>query len=303
MYPIRSNLMNNLPDIQKYFSEREYCSYCLYQLKSPECICLDDEDEDQNCAFCFEPLLCQECCDEKITTEKIIENLLTELYILYGFEVLQEIGEKITNKNPYDIVLVKLLDDIQKVNISKIQKLLQDGASDPADIDFSVYNENYTLLQYVLKQENNSYPISNLLLKYSKKHSKIFNQKNRWGFTTLGNEIFQLLRSDYENESENHWEKIYWLLSNGDKLEKESLNFSGCTGCNYVGPRYTLRQVNIKKLVDLGIWFDLDEDISKSNTKKLRNTSLGEYLEREFGFTLQKIEEWSKDICEYWSEK
>ena len=146
---IRSDFTNEtvLDSIQTYFPAYEHCNYCLYRPRAVECICLaDDDDEDQNCAFCNDPTLCQECCDSKPTTREIMENLLTELYLSHGFGALKDIGEKITNSlmsiNPYDIVLVKLLNDIQDNTleyslsgfIAKIQKLLENGASDPAEI-------------------------------------------------------------------------------------------------------------------------------------------------------------------------
>ena len=111
-----------------------------------------------------------------------------------------------------------------------------------------------------------------------------------------------MIRSDYDIEREDHWKKIFWLLDFGAKLENESLNFSGCTGCNYIGPRYISRREDVKRLVDLGVWFDLDEDIGTS-TKKLRETRFGKFLMEEYEVILQKIKEVYSHICENWKEE
>jgi len=96
--------------------------------------------------------------------------------------------------------------------------------------------------------------------------------------------------------------KIFCLLNFGDKLEDESLNFSGCTGCNYIGSRYRERREDIKRLVNLGIWFDLDEDIGTSS-RKLRETRLGKFLLEEYGIILKIIEDTYNHICRNWKEE
>lgn len=309
-YVIRSDLTNIIDTIQTYFPAYKSCSYCLYRLRAVECICLADEedasDADKNCAFCNKTTLCQECFDDKPNTQYILKNLLAKVYLLHGLVALRKVGEKLTDKiNPYDIVLLKLLEDIQD-NVyeytesgfaDKVRKLLENG-SYPADIDFSKYNPNYTLLHHTLKQELYPYPISKSLVKYSKNREKLFNQKNSYGRTALGNEIYQLLRSDYDSEREHHWEKIFWLLDNYARIYNESLNVSGCTGCNYLGTCQSRRE-DVKRLVNLGVWFDLDEDIGTSSIK-LRKTNLGKFLEEEYGVVLEKIEECFKHIVENW---
>ena len=99
---IRSDLTNLLETIQIYFPAYEYC---FYRLRAVECICLADDDTDQNCAFCEESTLCQECFDNKPTTRDIITNLLSKLYLRHGFDALCKVG------NPYDIVIIKLCGD------------------------------------------------------------------------------------------------------------------------------------------------------------------------------------------------
>ena len=48
----------------------------------------------------------------------------------------------------------------------------------------------YVCIMYVLFP----YPITELIVKHLKNRQDLLTQKNKWGFTTLGNKIFQLIR-------------------------------------------------------------------------------------------------------------